>query len=39
MHDVDIKDRYNNSIRSNLLNNNYIYKDGEFIYNIKTEIK
>ena len=34
MHDINIANSYNDSIKSNLLNNNYIYKNGEFKYNV-----
>ena len=34
MHDIDMKDNNGNSIKSNLLRNNYIYQNGEFKYNV-----
>ena len=39
MHDIDIKDNYEDNIRSNLENYNYIYINNKFILNIQTEIK
>ena len=33
MYDIDIKDRWGYSIRSNLLRNNYIYQNGKFVFN------
>ena len=39
MHDINMKDKYGNSIKSILEDNNYIYVDNKFILNVQTEIK